>query len=180
MMEFTKPKFMPIKFLLLVFVLASFYSCHENRARSKMLECLLESLEVQGQDVDVLVGQHNGWDDSTALIIVTFYKKPLKMPIPSSDFVGHYNGKNIYFYQMNIDSADTKQYLQIPSNISWKEDIRPKRESNDIPIMFYHPMSIQIEYNIKKKKFGEVIQGKGYLRDDWQSFCLKCVQQNAN
>lgn len=68
MMESTKLRYERIKIILIVLNVGLLHSCHESR-QTGMLECLLDNIKDTGNKEDILVGQHNGWSDTTALIV---------------------------------------------------------------------------------------------------------------
>lgn len=167
MMELIEQRYGRINIILVVLILAVFNSCHEN-VQLGALECLLENIENTENKVDILVGQHNGWSDTTALIIVTYHKKSMNIPI-SSELKGTYNGHDIFFYQTIIDSLDKKKYKQIPNNIIWvNNSLEIKNETFSPP---YDPMSVQVEYNIRTNCIGDVVKGEGYLTNNFRSKC---------
>jgi hypothetical protein len=169
MMELTKQRLLNnIGFLILIFMLLN--SCNK-KIQSGKLECILDSIKVDVNEMDIEVGQHNGWTDTTTLILVTYHRKSMDISI-GSKLKGVYKGSDIYFYQSIVDSLDTKKYRQIPNNIIWNDFI-PKKIDKNIIQPPYDPINIQIEYNTKKECIGDVIKGKGYLNGKIISEC-KC------
>lgn len=168
MMVLIEQGYARIKITILILIL--FSSC-QKRVQDGKLECILNSIEVDANEMDIEIGQHNGWNDSTALILVTYHKKSLDIPM-GSNLKGLYKGNDIYFYQSSIDSSDNKKYNQIPNNIRWKEFI-PKEMDESIIQPPYDPVNIQIEYNLKGNCIVAVIRGKGYINEKLLSRC-KC------
>lgn len=158
MMELIELKSVRISILLLMMVV--FYSC-EEAFQDRTLECLLRSIKVDLEGMEIDVGQHDGWTDSTSLMLITYHRISSEVHI-SSDLKGTYKGKDIYFYQRTIDSLDKKKYKRIPHDIKW-EKITPRRiEENYFPPP-YDPINIQVKYNYERNCFEEVIGGKGYI-----------------
>src|SRR5690554_7089254 len=139
MMELIKQKLIKTSGILLILIL--YCSCQEV-VQDRKLECLLESIKVDLDAVEIEVGQHNGWTDSTALILITYYEKPLKTPT-KGNLKGLYNGKNIYYYQSVVDSLDNKKYNQIPNSIIWSKFI-PVEMDKDFISPPYDPINIQV------------------------------------
>lgn len=152
-------------------MLILFNSCQERRVQDEKLECILNSIKINLAGMDIEVSQHNGWTDTTALMLVTYHRKSMNIPI-GSNLKGLYKGKDIYFYQSTIDSLDTKKYRQIPNNITWNNFI-PKKIDENIIQPPYDPINIQIEYHTKGNCIAEVIRGKGYINEKIFSGC-KC------
>ncbi len=151
---------------MLIFVLSN--SC-EKKVQDGKLECILDNIKVDLNGMDIEVGQHNGWTDTTALILITYHKKSANIPI-SGNLKGKYKGNDIYFYQTNVDTVDTHKYKQIPNNIKWRAFVQQK-VSDDFIMPPYDPISLQVEYNIKRNCIGDVFKGKGYLLDNAVSKC---------
>lgn len=164
----------PIKITLILFMLILFmltvFSCKESSKNVK-LECLLDSINVDLDNVDILVGQANGWTDTTALILITYHKESIKVPI-GSRFKSTYKGHDIFFNQESIDTLNTKKYRRIPNNIKWKRH-NPKEMDDDYIVPLYNPIQVQIEYNIKRNCFGNIIRGKGLIKEKSIEKC-KC------
>lgn len=167
MMELIKQRFIKSKFILGIFLLVLFNSC-TKRMQDGKLECILESIKLNTKEMDIEVGQHNGWTDSTALILITYHRKASGIPI-SGNLKSTYKGNDIYFYESKVDSTDTKNYKQIPNNISWTE--YTEEIDNDFFYPPYDPINIQVEYDLGANCFGEVIRGKGYIKDNIFSKC---------
>jgi len=149
--------------------LAQFYSCSGSQQSKRTLECLLNSIEHKKDDVYIKIGQHNGWSDTTVLIIISYHEKSMNLP-NSSDLKGRYNGQDVYFYQTNMDPMDTKEYNQIPNGIIWKKNLHKiKDEESELPPP-YDPMSVQIEYNTKRG----CVNSSVYMIDDSESKCNYC------
>lgn len=175
MMESTKLRYERIKIILIVLNVGLLHSCHESR-QTGMLECLLDNIKDTGNKEDILVGQHNGWSDTTALIIITYHKKSMNIPIVS-ELKGKYKGHNIYFYQTNIDSLDDKRYEQISNNIPWDKNLLEIEDKALLPP--YDPMEVQIEYNIGNDCIGGVVKGKGFLANNFAHEC-QCENDGMN
>ena len=168
MMELKEQRFISASIFFAMLILFYFSSCQKDLQHGK-LECLLERINVDMEGKDILVGQHNGWTDSTALIIVVFEKKSMNIPITSS-LQGKYNGHDIYFNQGNVDTLDTLKYKQISNSIKWNEFTSKITDDNIIQPP-YNPVSVQVEYNISRDCFNDVIRGKGYFTNDFTSKC---------
>jgi hypothetical protein len=168
-MELIEQKFVKNNIVLGVLIFLMLNSC-QTRMQEGKLECILNNIEVDANGMDIEVGQHNGWTDTTTLILVTYHKKSLGIPI-DCNLKGRYKGTDIYFYQSNVDTLDRQQYVQIPNNISWNNFIQEIDEDFFQPP--YDPVEIQVEYNDKRKCFGNVIKGKGYINGKIISEC-KC------
>ncbi len=169
MMELMQQRFVRINIVMSLLILLFFTSCHK-RVQDGRLECVLESIKIDADSMNILVSQVNGWTDSTALIIVVFEKKSMNIP-NNSDLKGEYNGYDIYFNQGNVDTLDTREYKQITNNINWKKN-SPKiiDETLHPP---YDPISLQIEYNLERNCIGDIVKGKGYMMGSILSRC-KC------
>lgn len=157
-----------IKIISMLLILAIFNSCQQDK-QVGMLECLLENIESIEDEVDIDVGQHNGWNDSMSLIIITYHEKSMNIPM-NNELKGRYKGQDIYFYQGDINSLDKKEYKQIPNNIVWNNN--SIKIDNEIFAPPYDPISIQIEYHTRRKCFGSAIKGKEYLKSN---FGLNCA-----
>lgn len=117
------------------------------------------------------VGQHNGWTDTTSLILITYHKKPLKIPLGVA-LKAEYKGQDIYLYQSVIDSVSNKKYRTISNNIAWRS-FTPEKLDEDFILPPYDPINIQIEYNFRNDCIIDVIRGKGYVDQRLISEC-KC------
>lgn len=125
--------------IALLFMMVAFCTCKQEVHAGK-LECLLESLKIELKGMVIEVGQHNGWNDTTSLIMVTYHKKSLKIPI-ERNLKGSYKGKDIYFYQSTIDSLDKQKYSRIPNGINWVNNT-PKKMDEDYFMPPYDPINI--------------------------------------
>jgi CRISPR/Cas system endoribonuclease Cas6 (RAMP superfamily) len=143
-------------------MLMSFSSCQETPQKA-ILECILNASEIDINGVDILVGQVDGWTDTTSLISIVYHKKSIVISI-ESNLKGQYKGREIYFYQSTVDSLDNRKYKQIPNDIIWKSFIPKELDENSIQPP-YNPDQIQIEYNRKKNCFERVIKGKGFISE---------------
>lgn len=157
MMGLIEQRFVKISIIFLILQ----YSCQEV-VREEKLECLLESIEIDLNEIEIEVGQHNGWTDTTALILITYHRKSLAMPVVESNLKGLYQGTDIYFYQSRVDSLDKKIYNQIPNNIVWRSFASSEMNEDVIPPP-YDPINVQVEYNFDKNCIGKIIKGKGYI-----------------
>jgi hypothetical protein len=149
-------------------MLVFFSSCQET-VQDGDLECILNAAEVDINGVDIMVGQVDGWTDTTSLISIVYHKKSIDIPI-GSNLKGLYKGRDIYFYQSAVDSLDNKKYSQISNSIVW-HNFTPKEMDEDFISPPYDPINIQVEYNIKRNCIGEVIRGKGYINKEVISKC---------
>lgn len=168
-MELMKSRCLSIKVTFLILTLTTFYSCSGSRQGERTLECLLSSIEYEKDDVYIEVGQHNGWSDTTALIIITYHEKSMNLP-NSIDLKGRYNGQDVYFYQTNIDPKDTKQYNQIPNGIIWKNNLHKTKDLENKFHPPYDPVFVQVEYNTKRG----CVNGRGHMVDGFESKCNSC------
>ena len=168
MMELTKQRFVKINIVFFILILVLFHSC-QKRVQNGKLECILDSIKVDVDGMDIEVGQHNGWTDTTALILVTYHRKSIDIPI-SGNLKGMYKRNDIYFYQTNVDTLDTREYQQVPNNINWYAFEQEMIDDNIIHPP-YDPISVQVEYNVKRSCIGDVIKGRGYIMDN---ILLKC------
>lgn len=172
MMELIEQKFVKINFIFLMLLILN--SC-QTEVQDGKLECVLDNIKVDLDEVEIEVGQHDGWTDTSALILITFHKKSLNIPI-GGNLKGVYKGRDIYFYQTTIDSLDTKKYSQIPNDIRWKS-FTPKELDEDIIQPPYNPVNIQIEYNRKKNCFERVIRGKGFISESISKCSCREVEE---
>ncbi len=168
MMELIELKFTRISIILSVLMLFLFNSCQERVEQQGKLECILESIEIDTKGMNILVGQHNGWTDSTALIVIIFEEKSMEI-LNNSSLKGRYKENDIYFNQGNVDTLDTREYKQIPNNINWN-DFKEEIDS-DFIMPPYDPINIQIEYNVKRNCIGSIVRGEGYIIDNVISKC---------
>lgn len=168
MMELIELRFVRTNIIIITFILILFNSCQKRMEQGK-LECILESIEADVTGMDILVGQHNGWTDSTVLIIIIFEDKSMNIP-NNSRLKGRYKGNDIYFNQGNVDTLDTREYKQIPNNIKWSTFVQ-KEVSDDFMMPPYDPISLQVEYNIKRNCIRDVFKGKGYMLNNAISKC---------
>jgi len=145
-------------------------SC-QDEVLTTPLECILDGIEVNLDGMDIDVSQHNGWTDTTALIIIMYHEKS-KNVLSRSNLRGRYKGTDVYFTQSNVDTLDKRTYKQIPNQISW-EYFKPKEPDKEWLPPPYDPITISVEYDIKKECIKGVIRGKGYVADDILSKC-KC------
>lgn len=176
MMGLTEQRFLSIKFLISLLTLVFLSSCQKESYDGK-LECILESVNIDKKEMNVIVGQHNGWTDSTTLIIILFEEKSMNIPI-NSTLKGKYKQYDIYFSQGNIDSLDNNQYKQIPNNINWY-NFTPEEMDEDYISPPYDPINIQVVYDLRTNCFGEVIKGKGFMTNDFASKC-QCKNEITN
>ncbi len=156
-----------IRIIFMMVILIIFNSCQQDISRG-ILECLLANVEITDNEVDIVVGQHNAWNDSMSLIIITYHEKSMNIPM-DNELKGMYKGQDIYFYQNNVDPLDKREYKQISNNIVWNNN--SIKNENEVLAPPYDPISIQIEYNIRRECFGSAIKGKGYLKNDFVSNC---------
>lgn len=168
MMELIGQKFVKINIIILM--LMFFYSCQEI-IHDKKLECILDSIKVNLDEKEIEVGQHNGWTDTTNLILITYHRKSMNGSVVSK-LKGLYKGRDIYFYQSVVDSLDNGKYAQIPNSIDWN-NFTPKEIDENIIHPPYDPINIQIEYNMNSNCIVAVIKGKGYINPENISKC-KC------
>jgi len=167
MMEFIERRLKRIR--LLVLILLFFSSC-QNTVQEGALECVLEGIKIEFEGKNIIVGQADGWTDSTSLITVLLESKSFNIPI-SSDLIGIYKGNDIFLNQRSLDSMDSKQYEQIQNNITWKYYLPEIEGNTDIVMPPYEPAIVQIEYNNKKKCFGKIIRGKKIVDNNVISKC---------
>lgn len=163
MSDLIRQKFVIISILTFIFI-----SCNQ-KDHGDVLECLLDSIAFDLSGIEIEVGQHNGWTDTTALIIITYHKISSEIPIGSTA-KGQYNGTNIYFYQTSIDSLDSKMYDTIPNSIDWHYNI-PQKIDVDFITPPYDPNNIQVEYNFQKKCIVSVKDKIGLFKEDVFSNC---------
>ena len=98
-MELIKLKSIRISVTHYIFILFLFNSCQKRMEQGK-LECILESIEVDKEGMNILVGQHDGWTDSTVLIVIVFADKSMNTPYNSS-LKGKY--KDLHFASLKRD-----------------------------------------------------------------------------
>lgn len=165
MTELTRQLFIKINMLI---ILLTLNACNYKIGDDK-LECLLESIVVDRAEKVIVVGQSDGWTDSTALISIIYYQKSLISP-NRSRLKGRYKGTDVYFNQAHVDTLDKKKYKQITNSIVWHEFI-PEEIDEDFISPPYDPINIQINYNIKRECFGDVIGGEGFINLDIISKC---------
>ena len=170
MMELIKQGFIKNNFIFGMFLLLVLLDSCTKKMQDGTLECILESAKLNTNEMYIEVGQHNGWTDSTALILITYHRKASGVPI-SGNLKSTYKGHDIYFYESILDSNDSRKYEQIPNNIYWTE--YAEEVDNDYFYPPYDPVAIHVEYNFQTKCFGEVVRGKGYINDNILSGC-KC------
>lgn len=149
------------KLLMYLVTLTFLISCNNQDKMAGTLECLLGSIEQDANEKNIVVGQANGWTDSTALVIILYEDKSLKIP-KNGQLKGEYQGNDIYFSNSNIDSLDTQKYSRIPNGIKWKK-ITPEITEKDFIVPPYNPINIQVEYFFDKNCFGEIVRGEGYI-----------------
>lgn len=166
MMELIKQRF--VKINIIFFILVLFNSCQE-RVQDGKLECILDSIKVDVNGMNIEIGQYNGWTDTTVLILVTYHRKSMNIPI-SGNLKGVYKGNDIYFYQENVDTLDAHEYKKIPNNINWNTFVQKILDSNIIQPP-YDPIGVQIEYNIKRDCVSNIVKGKGYRMNNIISKC---------
>lgn len=168
MMELTERK--SVKINIIIFLLGWLISCNVDKS-TMPLECMILGINVDMEKKIIEVGQHNGWSDSTSLILITFHHKSMAYLIHGTS-KGLFKGNDIYFYQSTVDSLDDKKYNQIPNNISWK-NFTPKELPKDFIMPPYDPIQIQLEYNFNRNCVGDVIRGEGFIKKDVINKC-KC------
>jgi len=169
MMELIKLRYVKINIIFVVFLLILSNSCQEKTEQGRKLECILEGINITTNDVDILVGQHDGWTDSTTLITIIFEDKSMNIP-KNSMLKGRYKGNDIYFNQGKVDTLDTREYEQIPNNIKWNT-FAEKMLEDDFIQPPYNPISVQVEYNTEGNCVFNIVKGKEYVLKDILSKC---------
>jgi hypothetical protein len=169
-MELIKQRLKNIRFLAGLAILVILISCKRESSNGK-LECILESIDIEKKGMILAIGQHNGWTDSTVLLLITYHNKSEEKLI-GSNLKGAYKGSNIYFNQGNLDTLDKKIYNQISNNIKWHNYVSEEMDEDYIPPP-YDPINIQIEYDLEKECVFKIIRGKGYIDLKTLSKC-KC------
>ncbi|MEZ4910567.1 MAG: hypothetical protein R2774_06865 [Saprospiraceae bacterium] len=170
MMELIKQRLKNIRLLVGLAILVILLSCKRESSNGK-LECILESVKIEKKDLDIIVGQHNRWTDSSSLIVILFEEKNMNIS-NNSKLKGKYSQNDIYYNQGNIDTLDKKKYRQISNSIKWQTHV-PHEMEKDYISPPYDPINIQIEYDLDKDCIIDIIRGKGFIDSKTISQC-KC------
>jgi hypothetical protein len=170
MMELIKLRYRKINIFFIFLILGS-TSC-QDKSKTCYLENILDNIGVNLEATTLIIGQGDGWTDSTTLVSMILDDDNKYISTNMMKYKGHYNGINIYFNQINIDSMDSKKYISIPSKINWIDN-------NDLYVIDENEISpphestkIEIEYNLKKKCIIEIIRGKELLKENQLFDCM--------